>query len=98
MKRLLHRLAAFGAVALVAVACAPSTPAAHKAGPVSPADAAHPQVMQEVSKSLALGGSITPGNLAAYSDMRGNLGTAVKAPTTSVAPLQREVFGFAFGN
>jgi len=98
MKRFFHRLAALGAVAVVAVACAPSTPAAHKAGPVSPADATHPQVMQDVSKSLALGGSTTPGNLAAYSDMRGNLGTSVKATTTSAAPLTREVFGFAFGN
>jgi spore germination protein YaaH len=101
MKRLLHRLATLGAIAFVAVAMAPSASAAtHAARPQSAADATHPHVMQEVAHSIATSGPSTPGNIAAYSSMSGSAGTPSRSLTsTAAAPaLQREVFGFAFGN
>jgi spore germination protein YaaH len=101
MNVILHRLAIIGAIALVAVATAPSVPARVSAPTIqSRADATHPQVMAEVAKSLAASGDTTPGNLAAYSAIRGSLGTPATLPKSTtgvVPPLQREVFGFAFG-
>src|ERR1700730_2197169 len=102
MKRFLHRLAAFGAVALVAIGSAPSVPvSARTAPPESQADATHPRVMQEVANSISGSGNATPGNVAAYSFVKGPINPTPKPATpagSSVPPLPREVFGFAFGN
>ena len=61
----------------------------------SQADATHPRVMAEAERNLATAGLPTEGLYAASA---GTLGPLPKAASTTLPPLQREVFGFAFGN
>jgi GH18 family chitinase len=95
MKRILHSLVAIAAVATVALGTAPPASGA-SAAPIEPsaADATHTWVMEQTANDLANASPIDPRLVSAVKS------TPVKAlgSTATIPPLQREVFGFAFGN
>ena len=95
MKRILHSLVAIGAVFTVALGTAPPALGA-SAAPLEPsaADATHTWVMEQTANDLANASPMDPRLLSAVK------AAPVKTlgPTATIPPLQREVFGFAFGN
>jgi spore germination protein YaaH len=99
MKRFVNSLAAFGAIALVAVSAAPTPQVgARAAAPESSSDATHPRVMQDAANAIERSDTALPGSVSAYSSMRGSFGVKPAETASNIPPLQREVFGFAFGN
>lgn len=98
MKQFLPRVTAIAAVVVVALGTAPSA-----SGRVqfvreeSRADASHPRVMEEMQRNLEFAGPSTPLYGASRSSL-GLVGRAASPQTATIPPLQREIFGFAFGN
>ena len=83
------------AVATVALGTAPPASGA-SAAPLEPsaADATHTWVMEQTANDLANASPIDPQLVAAVKAMP----VKALAPAATIPPLQREVFGFAFGN
>ena len=95
MKRIFHSFVAIAAVVTVALGTAPPASGASVA-PIDPsaADATHTWVMAQTANDLANASPMDPKLLSAVKSAPIKaLATAAKIP-----PLQREVFGFAFGN
>lgn len=98
MKRALHSvLAVATALALTYGTALPTSESAAALRPESAADATHPHVFDLALKDLAHQGQSAP---AAYAPIRATLGHGTTAAPTasSIPPLTREIFGFAFGN
>ncbi len=97
MKRILHSLVAIAVVVTVALGTAP--PASGELAVVtepSQADATHPWVMEQTANDLANASPVAPKLLGAASTKTGK--SSVAPRTATIPPLQREIFGFAFGN
>jgi spore germination protein YaaH len=97
MKRILHSLVAIAAVATVAIGTAPPA-SGDLAAPIAPssADATHPWVMEQTADDLANAGPV--GGPTLFSAVSSQVGNVVVPKAATIPPLQREVFGFAFGN
>src|SRR5438874_3376891 len=96
MKRFLpYVLAAATAVAMLSGTAAPTSGAAVPARPLAAADATRPHVLDLAMRDLASQGPDAP---AAYTPIRASLRGSAPLTAGSVPPLQREIFGFAFGN
>ncbi|MDX6547817.1 MAG: hypothetical protein QOG33_1367, partial [Gaiellales bacterium] len=95
MKRILHSLVALAAVVSVALGTAPPA-LGGAADPVLPsaADATHTWVMEQTANDLANASPIDPRLVSAVQSAP----VKALAPAATIPPLQREVFGFAFGN
>ena len=97
MKRFLHSAVAAFAVILVTLgSTAPVSGRVAAPREESAADATHPRVMDLAMRDLEHAGPSAP---RGYSAIASTLGPQTSPVTTSsVPPLTREIFGFAFGN
>src|SRR5438093_2019434 len=94
MNRFLNCSVAGAAVAAVVLGTAPLTSARVVFPVESSADATHPRVMERTARDLEHAGPATPGAYGARSATVGNASPV----SATIPPLQREIFGCAFGN
>src|SRR5665213_1334221 len=96
MKRILHSLVAIAAVVTVVLGTAPpASGGAAVAVEPSQADLTHPWVMAQTANDLANANTIVP---TLFSALKSAPAKSVAPRTATIPPLQRQVFGFAFGN
>jgi len=99
MKRILHSLVAIAAVATVVLGTAP--PASSGVADVvqpSEADATHTRIMELTANDLENANTLVPSLYGAVYSRNGKAPKPAAPLTATIPALQREVFGFAFGN